>query len=330
MSSVEKSYPIVITERGIREEDHQLFVSCDQVRLEQYLSTVLNYSEVDAVRLSQSLARRLEGGRNIDDFWHKALLPLFRKNTTEIVDVLLKSIEPHCLPSLLRHQDKYGQTALAKFAFKERHDIIGLMLDSLKSKEECFKLLVIKTKTSWRTPLHVSCWRGDTRSAKTILDHVTPDQRYELMKMQTINGNIPLHCAAYFGVTDMLESLHAAVTSSQWNDLLLTDDRYGLTILQKAVYGGPTSVMNVLKGTVNEDTFMKLVSTPLPKWDRVKYICELDRYQECQEKWTLAWIEEAINRSDDQGLVILNLFALIRGICSCLGLSKWYPDDIAM
>ena len=280
----------------IGEEGHKLY--CDQVRLEQFLFTVLNYSEADAAKLSQSLARRLARGRSINDFWSKAS---FRKTTTAVVRVLLRSIDPISLPTLLCYQDKYGQTGLFQFAFYQRHDVVKLMLDSLENEEECFKLLRITTKVSERTPLHISCWRSDIESVKAILDHVNPLQRYDLMKMQTINGNIPLHCAAYCGVTAMLKYLYQSVTKSQWDNLLHMDDHYGLTILHKAAYGGVKTVMKVIKETVSNETFIKLVSTPLPPWDRVKYICRPGKYKQCSENWTVARIEEAIHMENQQG-----------------------------
>ena len=68
MATVEdqsEHYPVWIGEEG-----HKLH--SDQARLEQYLSTVLNYSVANAAELSQGLARRLADGRSIDDFWGKA------------------------------------------------------------------------------------------------------------------------------------------------------------------------------------------------------------------------------------------------------------------
>ena len=100
--------------------------------------------------------------------------------STEAIRILLHSIEHSQLIRMLSYQGLSGRTALSCCAAHDRYEVIKVILDIVRD-EERHQLLSITDRWMGRTPLHISCVRGDTESVKVMLNHINQDMTYSLL-----------------------------------------------------------------------------------------------------------------------------------------------------
>ena len=162
-------------------------IYCDEAELKHHLIQKLNYNEDNACRVIQQITELLNNNNGLRGFWSEAA----KKMSTEVIRVILQSIEHTQLIYMLSYQDVLGCTALLWCAHNKRSDVIEMILDCCVSEEQCYQLLSI---TDWasQTPLHRPCVAGDTESVRVMLNHINQDMRYSLLHMRDEFSNTPL------------------------------------------------------------------------------------------------------------------------------------------
>ena len=156
-------------------------IYCDEAELKHHLIQKLNYNEDNACRVIQQITELLNNNNGLRGFCREAA----EKMSTEVIRVILQSIEHTQLIYMLSDRDECRDTALHQCAstalywcaWNKRSDVIEMILDCCVSEEQCYQLLSITD--SWRlTPLRVSCIAGDTESVRVMLNHINQDMRY--------------------------------------------------------------------------------------------------------------------------------------------------------
>ena len=242
-------------------------IYCDEAELKHHLIQKLNYDEDNACRVIQQITELLNNSNGLygpKDFWSEAA----KKMSTEVIRVILQSIEHTQLIYMLSYQDVLGgDTALHECAANKRSDVIEMILDCCVSEEQCYQLLSITDR--WRqTPFHWSCGAGDTESVRLMLNHINQDMRYSLLQMRDMWSNTPLHHASRDGHTDVMKMIHESVTQTQWINLLQMKGLGEMTVLQTAAYWDRQSrCIETIRESVSAEEWIKLLSTPLPQYD---------------------------------------------------------------
>ena len=168
-------------------------IYCNEAELKHHLIQKLNYNEDNACRVIQQITALLKNNNSLRGFWWEAA----EKMSTEVIRVILQSIEHTQLIYMLSYRDVLGEyTALHWCADYKRSDVIEMILDCCVSEEQCYQLLISNTgRASWGlacgwTPLHVACSSGDTESVRVMLIHINQDMsklldmRYSLLTMR--------------------------------------------------------------------------------------------------------------------------------------------------
>ena len=205
-------------------------IYCNEAELKHHLIQKLNYNEDNACRVIQQITALLKNNNSLRGFWWEAA----EKMSTEVIRVILQSIEHTQLIYMLSYRDVLGEyTALHWCADYKRSDVIEMILDCCVSEKECYQLLGITDP--WRlTPLRVSCIVGDTESVRVMLNHINQDMRYLLLQIRDIVPFTPLHYASRYRHTDVMKMIHQSVTQTQWINLLHMKGSMKMTVLQSA------------------------------------------------------------------------------------------------
>ena len=88
-------------------EDDNIY--CDEAELKHHLLQKLNYNEDNACRVLQQITELLNNNNSLDDFWSVAA----RKMSTEVIRVILQSIEHTPLIYMLSYKGVLEGTALS-------------------------------------------------------------------------------------------------------------------------------------------------------------------------------------------------------------------------
>ena len=260
-----KQYPIWITNQPGRQ---RLFykIYFDEAGLNYHLIRKLSYNEDDANSVVKQITQLFNNTSRLDYFWNEATN---ERMSSEVINVILQSIEHSQLIYMLKYQDWDRYTALHRCAHNKRCDVIQMILNNL-SEEECYRILSIRG-TMWRwTPLSMSCSEGDTESVRVMLNHINQDMRYSLLHMRDEFSNTPLHYVSSDGHA-VMKVIHESVTQTQWINLLQMKGDRAMTVLQYAVYWDQgvcwdeQSSIETIRESVSDKEWIKLLSTPLPK-----------------------------------------------------------------
>ena len=238
-------------------------IYCDEAELKHHLIQKLNYNEDNACRVIQQITELLDNDNSLWGFWEEAA----ENVSTEVIRVILQSIEHTQLIYMLSYRDVLGCTALHRCADNKRSDVIEMILDCCVSEEQCYQLLSITIGIRW-TPLHMSCEKGDTESVRVMLNHINQDMRYSLLQIRDRYSFTPLHRASLSGHTDVMKMIHESVTHTQWINLLQMKGFYEMTVLQTAAYFDKQSrCIETIRESVSDEEWIQLLSTPLPEYD---------------------------------------------------------------
>ena len=236
-------------------------IYCDEAELKHHLIQKLNYNEDNACRVIQQITALLKNNNSLRGFWWEAA----EKMSTEVIRVILQSIEHTQLIYMLSYRDVLGDTALYWCARNKRSDVIEMILDCCVSEEQCYQLLSITGGWRW-TPLHKSCRAGDTESVRVMLNHMNQDMRYSLLQIRDNISNTPLHYVSREVHTDVMKMIHESVTHTQWINLLQMKEYRQMTVLQTAVYFDKQSgSIETIRESVSDEEWIKLLFTPLPQ-----------------------------------------------------------------
>ena len=259
-AAISGQYPMWIDDLNI--------IGYDYERLNVHLSQVLNYGQETILQLRGELFKLLWSVEDIEDFWEVAAEGF----STEVISIILQSLESTHLQYLLSYQNSDGDTALHRLANYRRADAINTVLDCV-NEEWCYHLLQIASEYSG-TPIHWSCEAGDGASLKVMLDHVNQDMRYSLLQMRNHGSNNPLHLAVRGDPSIITDVILPLVTKSLWIDILQMRGIGDMTVLQYICYVGwlrysfpLQTILNALKDAVGDETWLQLLSDPLPDLD---------------------------------------------------------------
>ena len=275
-------------------------IYCDEAELKHHLIQKLNYNEDNACRVIQQITELLNNNNGLRGFWRKAA----EKMSTEVIRVILQSIEHTQLIYMLSYRDVLGDTAALYWcADNKRSDVIEMILDCCVSEEQCYQLLISITDSLGWTPLHASCIIGDTESVRVMLNHINQDMRYSLLQMRDRLSNTPLHHASLNGHTDVMKMIHESVTQTQWINLLQMKGFAEMTVLQTAAYWDEqSSCIETIRESVSDEEWMKLVSTHLPedhrRYDETKYQRAVSKIDELR---TAARVKSALLIANQSG-----------------------------
>ena len=210
-------------------------IHCDEAGLKHHLIQKLSYNEDSAERVVEQLTDLLKPLNNTsrrDYFWKEATK---EGTSTDVVNVILQSIEHSQLIYMLKYQDWDAYTALHRCAANKRSDVIQLILHCCVSEDECYQRLRF-TNLLGQTPLTMSCREGDSESVRVILNHINQDMLYSLLQIGDTLSNTPLNEASYEGHTEVMKIIHESITQTQWINLLQINGYKELPVLQTAAY----------------------------------------------------------------------------------------------
>ena len=274
-------------------------IYCDEAELKHHLIQKLNYNEDNACRVIQQITELLNNKNGLRGFCREAA----EKMSTEVIRVILQSIEHTQLIYMLSYQGVARLTALHWCAYNKRSDVIEMILDCCVSEEQCYQLLSITIGIRW-TPLYMSCEKGDTESVRVMLNHINQDMRYSLLQIIDPRfSSTPLHYASRNGNTDVMKMIHESVTQTQWINLLQMKGLGEMTVLQTAAYWDTQSdSIETIRESVSDEEWMKLVSTPLPedhrRYDETKYQRAVSKIDELR---TAARVKSALLIANQSG-----------------------------
>ena len=273
-------------------------IYCNEAELKHHLIQKLNYNEDNACRVTQHITELSNNNNSLRGFWMEAA----KKMSTEVIRVILQSIEHTQLIYMLSYRDVLEYTALQWCAYNKRSDVIEMILDCCVSEEQCYQLLSITGGWRW-TPLHKSCRAGDTESVRVILNHINQDMKYSLLQMRDYISNTPLHQASHSGRTDVMKIIHESVTLTQWINLLQMKGGVEMTVLQTTAYWDKQSgFIETVRESVSNEEWIKLLSTPLPEYIRrigeAKYQRAVSKIDELR---TAARVKSALLIADKSG-----------------------------
>ena len=95
---------------------------------------------------------------------------------------MLQSLEYDHLVKLPNLKDSYGYTLLRCCSLEKRYDGLQLIAEHL-SEKDWYKAISRANAWKW-TPFHWSCYRGNSRLVRVMLDNISQDLRYTLLQQQ--------------------------------------------------------------------------------------------------------------------------------------------------
>ena len=119
-----KRYPIWITLKFTEFFQQYPEIHCDEAGLKHHLIQKLSYNEDSSERVVKQITDLLNNTSRRDYFWKEATK---EGTSTDVVNVILKSIEHSQLIYMLKYQDWDGYTALHWCAHNKRSDVIQMI-----------------------------------------------------------------------------------------------------------------------------------------------------------------------------------------------------------
>ena len=113
-----------------------------------------------------------------------------------------------------------------------------------------------------KTPLHAASEKGDEAFIKCLLEYTPFEQRPHLLQVKNAYGFAPFSNAVYNGRTGVIELLLLSVTTDHRYNLLKTSlDAMGQTILHSAARTGNVDSVKLMLESVTSDIQQKLLLT---------------------------------------------------------------------
>ena len=113
--------------------------------------------------------------------------------------------------------------------------------------------------TTW-TGLHRGVLANDLDSIMHMLVGLTPDQRYDVVKIQSRDGRTALHFASAWSRSSLITSLLSNLSEKQKYNLLKLQNKDGGTALHKAVSQTRVEIVQAILTSVSSQLLIQLLS----------------------------------------------------------------------
>ena len=129
-------------------------------------------------------------------------------------------------------------------------------------EEDAYHLLTTIRRRNNRghTAVYLAAVRDHQEALTSILDSVTDEHKYDLLKIQTVDGTTPLHDATFHGLTDIVKHIFKSLKPKRMRyQLLKIKAMYGYTPLHYAAWRGHTDIITPILESVEPAEQRKLL-----------------------------------------------------------------------
>ena len=122
--------------------------------------------------------------------------------------------------------------------------------------------LLMKVRVSYckLTGLHRGACANDLETIKCMLNHFLANQKYDVVKIQMIDGWTALHYAAAYGYTSTINYLLSNLSQQQKYDLLKIQDTTGDTVLHRAAGNKKVELVQAIISSVSSPLLIQLLN----------------------------------------------------------------------
>ena len=180
-------YPLKLSSTGV--------LKLNVIKLKQHLIQQLNCNQTEASTLVYEIRSLVREGKK-----SALLTAVVSREAPHLVNVILQSVDPSERLRFIQIQvggvNGFYNIALRRpVAFKQ-------ILQSVSSDDERLQLLQMKSRGGW-TVLHYAAYNSATETVQVILESVSEEMRYTLLRMGSNYELTPIHITC-IGPTEKL------------------------------------------------------------------------------------------------------------------------------
>ena len=255
-------YPIWIDDNGL--------LCCNSQQLVNHLKKNLLFKESDAPHFATALELYLQSRKLDKDFLFQLSTTEFSSPQLMIFKVIIQCMRPDHIQQLFTGNDEHGRTAL-DILVTNNADMLTFILKVVGDSQACETL---KTKNcTGGTALHTACSHDNPTVTWIIKDHTTPDEWYQLLKEEDDNSRTPLtHALINFQKKSIKIVLQSLTEEQNYELLKLFNTSYHVPLLHHVILAGRGDIMKHIKQNVKPDHWLQLLSVTDDLSGRTAYI----------------------------------------------------------
>ena len=153
--------------------------------------------------------------------------------------------------ALRKYIDSYGE---------EGRDRLRELLKNTSVGNRYGLLINVRGVFDTLTGLHCGAFANDVETTKYMLDNLSCDQKYDVVKIQENTKRTALHYAAVYGYTSIINYLLSDLSQQQKYDLLKIQDVYGNTALHRAASNKKVEAVQAIISSVSLPLLIQLLN----------------------------------------------------------------------